>query len=163
MNRLLALALLGPILLAFSSKAPAGRTLCHRTPDPRPLGTAAFHALLDSVATGWNSDRADLAASCFTEEAVYLEPPARQLHRGRPALREFFAASIRPARADRMRWHLVAFDSVQQLGFGEYTYRGQQNYHGIVVLQLRGGLIHSWREYQYGSKLSWTDFVGPSH
>lgn len=93
---------------------------------------------------------------------MYLEPPDRQLHRGRAALRQFFAASIAPARSDRMRWHTVAFDSVQQVGFGEYTYRGRQNYHGIVVLHLDGGLIRSWREYQYGSPLAWEEFVGPS-
>jgi hypothetical protein len=61
-----------------------------------------------------------------------------------------------------MRWHAVAFDPVQQIGFGEYTYRGRQNYHGVVVLHLDGGLIRSWREYQYPSTLGWEDFVGPS-
>jgi hypothetical protein len=91
-----------------------------------------------------------------------LEPPDRQLYRGRTALREFFAASIAPARSDRMLWHAVAFDSVRQVGFGEYTYRGRQNYHGIVVVHLEGGLIRSWREYQYGSPLAWEAFIGPS-
>jgi hypothetical protein len=126
------------------------------------LGPAAFRAILDTVAAGWNSARADLAAGCFTEQAVYIEPPNRQLYRGRAAIRDFFAASIEPARPDRMRWHTVAFDVVRQVGFGEYTYRGRQNYHGIAVVQLDGGLIQTWREYQYGSPLSWEDFVGPS-
>jgi hypothetical protein len=58
-----------------------------------------------------------------------------------------------------MRWHVVAFDSVRQVGFGEYTYRGRQNYHGIAVLHLDAGLIRSWREYQYGSNVSWEEFV----
>lgn len=62
-----------------------------------------------------------------------------------------------------MRWHAVGFDSVRQVGFGEYTYRGRQYYHGVVVLQLEAGLIRSWREYQYGSELPWEDFVRPSH
>jgi SnoaL-like domain len=127
-----------------------------------PLGSAAFQEVLDRVAEGWNSNRAELAASCFTEEAVYLEPPDRQLYRGRAALEEFFAASITPARSDRMRWHAFAFDPVQQVGFGEYTYRGRRNYHGVVVVHLDGGLIRSWREYQYPSTLEWEDFVGPS-
>jgi hypothetical protein len=30
------------------------------------------------------------------------------------------------------------------------------------VLHLDGGLIRSWREYQYPSTLGWEDFVGPS-
>jgi hypothetical protein len=118
--------------------------------------------VLDRVAEGWNSNRAELAASCFTEEAVYLEPPDRQLYRGRAALEEFFAASITPARSDRMPWHAFAFDPVQQVGFGEYTYRGRRNYHGVVVVHLDGGLIRSWREYQYPSTLEWEVFVGPS-
>jgi hypothetical protein len=61
-----------------------------------------------------------------------------------------------------MRWHAVAFDPSQQVGFAEYTYRGRQTYHGVVVLHLEGGLIRSWREYQYPSALTWEQFVGPS-
>jgi hypothetical protein len=118
--------------------------------------------VLDSVAVSWNSGRADLAAGCFSEGAVYVEPPNRQLYRGRPALRDFFAASIQPPRPDRMRWHTMAFDPVRQVGFAEYTYRGRRNYHGVAVLELEAGLIRSWREYQYGSPLSWDEFLAPS-
>jgi hypothetical protein len=137
-------------------------SVCQGRARTKPLGPAEFQAVLDTVAAGWNSNRAELAASCFTEGAVYLEPPDRQVYRGRGALQDFFAASITPPRSDRMRWHAVAFDPVQQIGFGEYTYRGRQNYHGVVVLHLDGGLIRSWREYQYPSTLGWEDFVGPS-
>jgi hypothetical protein len=150
------------MVFAFASTVGDQAPICGGVARAEPLGPAAFRAMLDSVAAGWNSNRAELAASCFTEAAVYLEPPDRQLHRGRAALREFFAASIAPARSDRMRWHAVALDSVQQVGFGEYTYRGRQNYHGVVVLHLEGGLIRIWREYQYGSPLEWEEFVGPS-
>ena len=145
--------LVASVVLALAGTA-ADTPVCDGIVRDRPLGPAAFRATLDSVAAGWNSNRADPAASCFTEAAVYLEPPDRQLYRGRPALREFFAASIAPPRPDRMRWHSIAFDSLRQVGFGEYTYRGRQNYHGIVVVHLEGGLIRSWREYQYGSPLS---------
>ena len=149
-----------PAVIAFASGSGPPGSICGARVEA--LGPAGFRALLDSVAAGWNTNRAELAASCFTEAAVYLEPPNRQLYRGRAALREFFATSIAPARTDRMRWHAVAFDSAQQVGFGEYTYRGQRNYHGVVVLHLEGGLIRSWREYQYGSPLTWEEFVGPS-
>jgi hypothetical protein len=159
MSRPLTLALLVPVLLA-SSSAGGGRSRVCGGVGHADLGLTGFRATLDTVAVGWNSNRAQLAASCFTEAAVYLEPPNRQLHRGRAALQDFFAASIAPARPDRMRWHATAFDSVRQIGFGEYTYRGRQNYHGIVVLHLETGLIRSWREYQYGSLLSWEEFVG---
>ena len=161
MSRTFAFSLVASTVLASASAAGYTR-VCSGIGRDRPLSPAAFRATLDSVAAGWNSNRAESAASCFTEAAVYLEPPDRQLYRGRPALREFFAASIVPPRSDRMRWHAMAFDSVRQVGFGEYTYRGRQNYHGIVVVHLEGGLIRSWREYQYGSPLSWEAFVGPS-
>jgi hypothetical protein len=105
--------------------------------------------------------RGDVRVRVLASSVQYTDVLIRR-YRGRSALREFFAASIAPPRSDRMRWHAVAFDSVQQVGFGEYTYRGQQHYHGIVVVQIEGGLIRSWREYQYGSPLSWEAFVGPS-
>ncbi len=162
MSRLLALSLAVATLLASPPAEGSPAAVCGGVPRLAPLGAEEFRAVLDSVAAGWNSDRADVAAACFTETAVYLEPPDRQLYRGRAALRAFFAAPIHPARPDRMQWHAVAFDSVRQVGFGEYTYRGGQNYHGIAVLQLDAGLIRSWREYQSGSKLSWDEFVGPS-
>jgi hypothetical protein len=166
MNRTVAFSLVASAVLASavlaSASAAVHTPVCGAIERDRPLGPAAFRATLDSVAAGWNCSRAELAASCFTEAAVYLEPPDRQLYRGRPALREFFAASIAPPRSDRMRWHAVAFDSVRQVGFGEYTYRGRQHYHGIVVIHMEGGLIRSWREYQYASPLSWEAFIGPS-
>lgn len=162
MSRSLATILVLPVLLALTDGAGSPAPVCGRRPQAAPLGPEAFRAVLDSVAVAWNSARPELAVGCFTETAVYLEPPDRQLYRGRPALHDFFAASIQPARPDRMRWHMMAFDSARQVGFGEYTYRGRQNYHGVAVLQLKAGLIQTWREYQYGSPLSWNEFVGPS-
>jgi hypothetical protein len=139
MNRWFALLLVIATLVAFSSADAGPAAVCGGVPRLTPLGAAEFRATLDSVAAGWNSDRSEAAASCFTEAAVYLEPPDRQLFRGRAAIRAIFAASIHPARPDRMAWHAVAFDSVRQAGFGEYTYRGSRNYHGIAVLQLETG------------------------
>jgi hypothetical protein len=162
MNRLFALSVVVATLFAPSPADDGPVAVCGGVPRLAPIGAAGFRAILDSVAAAWNSDRAEAAGSCFTEAAVYLEPPDRQLFRGRAALRAFFAASIHPARPDRMKWHAVAFDSVRQAGFGQYTYRGSRNYHGIAVLRLEAGLIRSWREYQSGSRLSWEEFVGPS-
>jgi hypothetical protein len=153
MSRVCVFCLIAAAVLSLASADRAYELVCAGIPRDPHVSAAAFRATLDTVAAGWNANRAELAASCFTEAAVYLEPPDRQLYRGRMALREFFAASIAPARADRMVWHAIAFDSVRQVGFGEYTYRGRQNYHGIVVVQLERGLIRSWREYQYGSPL----------
>jgi hypothetical protein len=155
-------ALLVPLL---AGGAPLPRIQDRACGAGAPAGAVSdmqFRALLDTVARGWNGGDADLSASCFAEAAVYLEPPDRQLYRGRTALRQFFADSIQPARPDRMRWHVIAFDASRQIGIAEYTYRGRRNYHGAAVVRLDGGLIGSWREYQYGSELSWEDFAGPS-
>jgi hypothetical protein len=105
MNRAFTVAVVASTALAFSSGIVDPGSVCAGVTRVKPLGPAAFQAVLDTVAAGWNSNRAELAASCFTEGAVYLEPPDRQLYRGRPALQEFFAASIAPARPDRMHWH----------------------------------------------------------
>jgi hypothetical protein len=162
MNRSGIAALLIPMLLAFPGDERQPTAMCDGRPRAIPLGPTEFRGVLDSVAAGWNGGRPASAAACFTETAVYLEPPDRQRYQGRAALMEFFTESVQPARPDRMRWHGVAFDSARQIGFGEYTYRGRQNYHGVTVVQLEGGLIRSWREYQYGSALPWEEFVGPS-
>jgi hypothetical protein len=126
------------------------------------LRAGEFRAMLDTVAHAWNTGKAEVAVECFTSDAVYIEPPDRQLYKGASALQAFFATSINPPRPDRMRWHFVAFDDALQTGFGEYTYRGRQFFHGIAVVQLQGGRIRRWREYQYASRVPWEDFVGPS-
>ena len=75
------------MVLAFANPGDDQARICGGVARAGPLSPTAFRAVLDSVAAGSNSNRADLAASCFTEAAVYLEPPNRQLHRGRAELR----------------------------------------------------------------------------
>jgi hypothetical protein len=162
MNRLLFVSFLVSMLAAYYPEAGGHPALCQGRSRDAPLGPTEFREILDHVAVGWNGGRPEMAAGCFAETAVYLEPPDRQQYRGRAELLAFFAASVQPARADRMRWHTMAFDSARQTGFGEYTYRGRRNNHGVAVVQLERGLIRSWREYQYGSTLDWEAFVGPS-
>lgn len=149
------------VLLLAAPATPSAPAVCRGEPG-LPVGAAAFHSMLDSIAVSWNEGRPDLAVACFDEDATYVEPPDRQLFRGRRALRDFFAASIQPARPDRMRWHTMAFDSLGQVGFAEYTYRGRQYYHGVAVIELRRGLIARWREYQYWSPLPRDRFLAPS-
>ncbi len=45
---------------------------------------------MERVAAGWNEGDARAAADCFTDDAIYSEPPGRQLYEGREALYEFF-------------------------------------------------------------------------
>jgi hypothetical protein len=121
-----------------------------------------FAALMDRIATGWNTGDAAGAADCFTEDAVYMEPPDRQRYEGRSALFEFFGGNQRLPPKMSMTWHHLAFDTPTQTGFGEYTFEGSRRYHGIVVVKLRSGKVARWREYQQMSPLPWETFAGRS-
>jgi ketosteroid isomerase-like protein len=118
-----------------------------------------FRTLMETVAAGWNAGDARRAADCFTEDAVYSEPPRKQFYRGRVALFEFFGGKEKPEPPMRMLWHHLAFDEAAQIGFGEYTFEMNKRYHGIVVVRIRDGRIANWREYQYQSPLDWEQFV----
>jgi hypothetical protein len=129
---------------------------------PAKIGNAEFRTLMNTVAAGWNEGNSRKAADCFTDDALYLEPPDRQFYAGRPALYEFFGGATKPEPPMKMTWHHLAFDEASQVGFGEYTFQMNRRYHGIVVVKIRGGRIANWREYQYESKLDWKDFVAKS-
>ena len=58
-----------------------------------------------------------------------------------------------------MVWHHLVFDEGRQIGAGEYTYRGRNQYHGIVMVRIVDGLIANWREYHVRSDLPWERFV----
>ena len=141
------------VILALTTAACAASR-----PSPG-FGRADFVRLLDTVADGWNRNDARLAAECFAEDAVYEEPPAKQLYRGRAALFDFFGGSASPPPAMSMTWHHIVFDEETQIGAGEYTFRGRNQYHGVVLIQIKSGKIARWREYQYRSDLPWDEFA----
>jgi hypothetical protein len=55
-----------------------------------------FRELMQTVAAGWNEGNPAKAANCFTEDAVYMEPPDKQVYVGRAALFEFFGGAKGP-------------------------------------------------------------------
>ncbi len=140
-------AILAAVFVAWAPFAAAAETTQRQ-----------FETLMNAVAEGWNTGDARKAADCYTEDAIYTEPPDKQVYRGRAALYEFFSG-VKPAPPTRMVWHHLAFDAENQVGFGEYTFHGNSRYHGIVVVKLRDGKISRWREYQYKSELPWEEFV----
>ncbi len=73
-----------------------------------------FRRLLQTVADGWNAGDARLAAGCFTEDAVYVEPPDRQRYVGRRQLADFFGRGVEFS----MTWHRIVFDDEEKVGFG---------------------------------------------
>jgi nuclear transport factor 2 (NTF2) superfamily protein len=137
-----------PISMTANSSGPADK-----------ITAAQFKNLMRTVAAGWNEGNARKAADCYTEDALYTEPPERQVYAGRKALYEFFGGDKKPDPPMRMTWHHLAFDEESQIGFGEYTFQGNNRYHGIVAVKIRDGKISNWREYQYKSDLEWEEFV----
>jgi len=123
------------------------------------LTTQQFEELMQTVAEGWNEGNARKASDCFSEDAIYVEPPEKQLYRGRAELYEFFGGDAGADMPMKMTWHHLAFHEEDQLGFGEYTFQMHGRYHGIVVVKLEAGLIKNWREYQYRSELAWEEFT----
>jgi hypothetical protein len=119
-----------------------------------------FERLMQAVARGWSTGDAAGAAGCFTDDVVYVEPPDRQRYVGQDALYELSGGADPPPMS--MTWHHLVFDPGRGIGAGEYTFRGNRQYHGAVMVQVRDGRIARWREYQYASDLAWPDFVGDS-
>jgi hypothetical protein len=127
-----------------------------------PANETEFFTLMKTVADGWNQGNARKAADCFSENAVYLEPPNRQVYSGRQALYNFFGGTTRPEPQMKMEWHHLAFNAREQVGYGEYTFQGHNRYHGIVTVLIESGTISKWREYQYQSQTDWAEFAGNS-
>ncbi|RPH69630.1 MAG: hypothetical protein EHM78_14580 [Myxococcaceae bacterium] len=122
------------------------------------LDAEGFRALMEQVAAGWREGNAAKAVECFTEDALYEEPPRKQFHSGRADLFEFFGGEKGTAKPMHMIWHYLAFDPISQVGAGEYTFRLNRQYHGVVMVKLRDGRIARWREYQTESSLSFEEF-----
>jgi len=129
-------------------------------PQP-PLTTATeFCRLMETVARGWNTNNARLAADCFAEGALYSAPPDPKIRRGKKELFEFFGGLSGRPRPMQMTWHHLAFDPPRQIGFGEYTFTYKERTHGIVVVHIVDRHIANWREYEHVSPLSWEQLVG---
>lgn len=119
-----------------------------------------FVELLNTVSTGWNTGDARKAADCFTSNAVYSEPPDKQLYKGRQALYEFFGGDAGRTTPMSMEWHHIAFNTQTNVGLAEWTFKyGSSIAHGVVVVGVRDGKIANWREYFYESDLDWSDFI----
>ncbi|HET9908297.1 MAG TPA: nuclear transport factor 2 family protein [Anaerolineales bacterium] len=118
-----------------------------------------FVELLQRLADGWNQGNAQQAAECFTQDAIYTEPPDKQYYNGREALYQFFGGPNGRAGEMNMAWHHIIFDETDQLGSGEFTFTYGDTVHGVTMVKVRNGLISNWREYWYTSDLLWEEFT----
>ena len=144
----------------LSNLAPGYQVL--RLNSNEHASTVDFMLLMKTVADSWNEGNARKAADCFAEEAVYMEPPDRQLYIGRRAVYDFFGGANKPNPPMRMKWHHLAFNEQEQVGYGEYTFQMTGRYHGVVTVLVQNGKIAKWREYQYKSDSDWDAFTGRS-
>lgn len=60
------------------------------------LSVKQFEQLMQTVVEGWNEGNPHQAAGCFSEDAIYIEPPEEQLYHGRAELCEFFGGEAAP-------------------------------------------------------------------
>jgi SnoaL-like domain len=73
--------------------------------NPQHITAAKFQTLMQAVADGWSEGNARKAADCFTEDAIYTEPPDKQLYKGREALFKFFGGNEGDKSQMKMTWH----------------------------------------------------------
>ena len=124
------------------------------------LSSPQFRELLQTVAQGWNTGNARLAADCFAENALYSAPPSSRVRQGRQTLFEFFGGVKGRPKPMSMQWHHIVFDETTQIGMGEYTFTYEIRTHGIVIVRIAAGRIMNWREYEHESPLDWNQLVG---
>jgi nuclear transport factor 2 (NTF2) superfamily protein len=111
------------------------------------------------VADGWNEGNAEKAAGCFAEDAIYLDPPDKQIYRSRKELFEFFGGKEGRKRPMKMVWHHLAFNESTGIGSGEFTFEYSGISHGVVIVRIKNGKIQNWREYYYETPLNWEEFT----
>ena len=150
------LLMLPPCLMATDRRGD----LCDIVPSSARATTAQFKALMQTVAAGWTEPDPRKAADCFAVDAIYSAPPEPHPHQGREELYNFFHGEGAQARRMSMVWHRLAFDEESQIGFGEYTFHGDHQFHGVTVVRVVDGKIKNWREYEVQSNLDWRHFVG---
>ena len=105
-----------------------------------------FRKLMKNITNGWSTQNTQLALNCFTENAIYIQPPDIQFYQGHSQLKPYFDELTDK---HKMRFHNLWFDIKSQTGVGEFTfsYGKETSDVGIVVVELEKGKIKLWREY----------------
>jgi hypothetical protein len=115
---------------------------------------AEFRRLLDVLAEGWARRDYAAVAAAFAEDVFYVDF-RRYVFHDRRSLQAWYEND--DGLPQRTTWHTVVFDEAAQRGAAEYTYDGTYRYHGVTLVQLRNGLISSWREYQHVDPREWDE------
>jgi hypothetical protein len=117
-----------------------------------------FKEVMQTIANGWNTKNAKKAVECFTEDAIYIEPPDKQFFQGKNELYEYFGGDS--GNEMTLTWHHLLFDEEKQIGSGEYTFEMNNIiHHGMAIVEVENGKIKLWREYDIPGNLSYEDFT----
>lgn len=117
-----------------------------------------FKELMQTIAKGWNTKNATMAVDCFTQDAIYIEPPDKQYFKGKAELYEYFGGDN--GFDMHLTWHNLIFDEAKQTGVGEYTFEMNGiSHHGVSIVELQDRKIRFWREYDVVTNLSYEEFL----
>ena len=97
-----------PLIVVIISALPLFMN-ANSAPAADKITAVQFKNLMRTVAAGWNEGDAKKAADCYSEDAIYTEPPDRQVYVGRQALYEFFGGDKKPDPPMKMTWHHLSF------------------------------------------------------
>jgi ketosteroid isomerase-like protein len=123
------------------------------------LDHTQFEALMGRVAGAWSAQDTAAALVCFTTDAVYMEPPDKQLFVGHAQLYPYFGA-LKPN--TYLHFQHLWFDVAKQIGCVEFSFgvaARPHAQHGIIVVTLRDGLIAQWREYVQKGPAAFAEFI----
>lgn len=122
--------------------------------------TSEFENLMSTIADGWNEGNPTKSVECFTNDAMYMEPPDKQLVKGKDALYKYFGGDDAKPKVMKLEWHNLFFNEEKQMGSGEYTFEMNNIiHHGVAIVELEQGKIKFWREYDVPGALSYQDFL----
>lgn len=119
------------------------------------MKTFDFHRMLGEMAEAWKARNYQLVLSYFDEDLFYSDGISYSFF-SKSELMKFFVND--GGHSQFCVFYNSMFDERNQTGVGEYTYIGENSYHGTVWIKIENNKITSWREYQHKTDLSWKEF-----
>ncbi len=107
--------------------------------------------LLDELADRWRKRDAQGAAELFSENALYSEPPAHELH-GRPAIGSFFRSFFANHYGIEFGFSRILIGDGEAAAEWSFSYfrasdGRRRRLAGIAFIDTTAGRIHVWRSF----------------
>ena len=107
--------------------------------------------LLDQLSKRWGKRDAQGAAELFSENALYSEPPAHELH-GRPAITTFFRAFFATHYAIEFTFSRILIGEGEAAAEWSFSYSRasdgkRRRLSGIAFIDTNAGRIQVWRSF----------------